>query len=95
MLTRSSIVLYYPFTSYFVLFCHVVITGDAEDFELMDKFVKYLAELRHSSIPFEKLHKLCLPFRSLAAFALVSPSVNSQWNRINTADMASIAARCP
>lgn len=68
----TSIVLYYPFTSYFVLFCHVVVTGNAQDFQLMNAFVEYLAELENSSVPFAKLHKLCLPFISLAAFAAVS-----------------------
>jgi len=69
---HTSIVLYYPFTSYFVLFCHVVVTGNAKDFQLMDEFVDYLAKLKDSSAPFGKLHTLCLPFRSLAAFAVVS-----------------------
>jgi hypothetical protein len=48
----------------------VVVTGNAGDFQLMDEFVQYLAELRNSSVPFEKLHNLCLPFRSLAAEAM-------------------------
>ncbi|KAI9146795.1 Arabinanolytic transcriptional activator araR [Paramyrothecium foliicola] len=64
-----SIVLYYPFTSYFVLFCHVVVTGNINDLRLMEGFVEYLAELKEISIPFEKLHALCLPFHSLAMFA--------------------------
>ena len=49
----------------------MVITSDSNDFQLIDEFVEYLAELKDSSVPLEKLHRLCLPFRSLAAFALV------------------------
>lgn len=36
----------------------------------MNEFVEYLAELQSSSVPFENLHRLCLPFRSLAAEAI-------------------------
>jgi hypothetical protein len=94
--TRSSIVLYYPFTSYFVLFSHVVITGNAEDFGLMNEFVEYLAELRNSSAPFEKLHRLCLSFRSLAVFASsVGISVNMHCEIFNTTDTTLFAARRP
>ncbi|KAL3419957.1 C6 transcription factor [Phlyctema vagabunda] len=60
-------ILYYPFTPFFVLFCNVISTHSKADYRRMKQFIDYLAEVKHIIDKASKLHKLCLPFCSLAA----------------------------
>lgn len=66
------VILYYPFTPFFVLFCNVIQSRDRTDYDLMQQFVAYLAEMKDISISVEKLHELCLPFCALAPTLLRS-----------------------
>ncbi|KAH6721068.1 hypothetical protein BKA61DRAFT_150913 [Leptodontidium sp. MPI-SDFR-AT-0119] len=66
------VILYYPFTPFFVLFCNVIQSRDRTDYDLMQQFVAYLAEMKDISISVEKLHELCLPFCALASTLLRS-----------------------
>lgn len=52
-------VLYYPLRPYFVLFCNIVATSDAGDFELMEEFVKTLVEAPNPMSSAKRLQKLC------------------------------------
>lgn len=52
-------VLYYPLRPYFVLFCNVVATSDAGDFELMEEFVKTLVEAPSPKPSAKRLQRLC------------------------------------
>ncbi|KAG9231109.1 hypothetical protein BJ875DRAFT_487310 [Amylocarpus encephaloides] len=63
-------VLYYPFTPFFVLLCNVISTHHEPDYYIMQRFVDYLGEARDISASVSKLHKLCIPFCSLAAGVL-------------------------
>lgn len=52
-------VLYYPLRPYFVLFCNVVATSDAGDFELMEEFVKTLVQAPNPTPSAKRLQRLC------------------------------------
>jgi hypothetical protein len=43
---KTSTILFYPFTPFFVLFCNVIGTRDYQDFRAMQGFVEYLAEVK-------------------------------------------------
>ncbi|KAG4433192.1 hypothetical protein IFR05_011327 [Cadophora sp. M221] len=73
------VILYYPFTPFFVLFCNVIQSRDRTDYDMMQQFVAYLAEMKDISISVEKLHELCLPFCALASTLLQSDD-NSNTN---------------
>ncbi|PVH87787.1 hypothetical protein DL98DRAFT_648735 [Cadophora sp. DSE1049] len=74
------VILYYPFTPFFVLFCNVIQSRNKTDYEMMQQFVAYLAEMKDISISVEKLHELCLPFCALASSLLNFSNENTNTN---------------
>lgn len=80
----SRTILCYPFTSFFILFCNVISKGSRSDYQLMQEFVEYLSEIRKTSAPIDKLHKLCIPFCALASSILKSSSIDEVSQDINT-----------
>jgi len=74
------VILYYPFTPFFVLFSSVIQSRNKTDYEMMEHFVAYLAEMKEISISVEKLHDLCVPFCALASSLLNLSDENTNTN---------------
>ncbi|CZR64838.1 uncharacterized protein PAC_14737 [Phialocephala subalpina] len=71
-------ILYFPFTSFFILFCNVATTNFMPDYNVMREFVTHLSELRETSQAMAKLYNLCQAFCTLAATLLSTPESTSK-----------------
>lgn len=59
-------ILFAPFIPFIVLFCHVVATGDGDDFNRMQSFVASIRAAGETSTAVSKLHRLFDVFCSVA-----------------------------
>ncbi|KAF8858464.1 hypothetical protein BDZ45DRAFT_743301 [Acephala macrosclerotiorum] len=71
-------ILYFPFTSFFILFCNVATTNYLPDYNSMKEFVVHLSEVRETSQAMAELHNLCQAFCTLAATLLSAPESASK-----------------
>ncbi|KAF4534112.1 C6 transcription factor [Lasiodiplodia theobromae] len=76
-------VLYYPLRPYFVLFCNVVATSHAGDFELMKEFASILMELPNLNSSAQRLQKLCATLVGLCAPLIQRAQDQTQSSRTN------------
>ncbi|KAK2054590.1 fungal-specific transcription factor domain-containing protein [Colletotrichum caudatum] len=67
-----------PFTPFFVLFCHVIDTSNADDLRRLNEFVTSLRPACGLSEPVEKLHQLCSMLCNVATLYMESKSQQSE-----------------
>ncbi|KAK2025159.1 fungal-specific transcription factor domain-containing protein [Colletotrichum zoysiae] len=67
-----------PFTPFFVLFCHVIDTSNADDLRRLNEFVTSLRPACGLSEPVEKLHQLCSMLCNVATLYIESKSQQSE-----------------
>ncbi|KAK1596980.1 fungal-specific transcription factor domain-containing protein [Colletotrichum navitas] len=67
-----------PFTPFFVLFCHVIDTSNADDLRRLTEFVASLRPACGLSEPVEKLHQLCSMLCNVATLYMESKSQQSE-----------------
>ncbi|EFQ26850.1 fungal specific transcription factor domain-containing protein [Colletotrichum graminicola M1.001] len=67
-----------PFTPFFVLFCHVIDTSNADDLRRLNEFVASLRPACGLSEPVEKLHQLCSMLCNVATLYMESKSQQSE-----------------